>query len=90
MQRRLVFLGAISLLAVLTGCGGGGSRDFSLAIAPTTVAVTPGGAAQTITVDCITSKRLYWERKCGSRYLAQRFDGHTDDPIHRARRASAD
>ncbi len=54
MQSRIAFLGAISLLTVLTGCGGGGSSkptaDFTLAIAPSSVTVTPGGAAQTITV----------------------------------------
>ena len=54
MQPRTVFLGAISLLTVLTGCGGGGSSkstaDFTLAIAPSAVTITPGGAAQTITV----------------------------------------
>ena len=54
MQSRIAFLGAISLLTVLTGCGGGGSSkstaDFTLAIAPSSVTITPGGAAQTITV----------------------------------------
>jgi arylsulfate sulfotransferase len=50
MQPRIALLGAISLLTVLTGCGGGGSRDFNLAIVPSSVTVTPGGAAQNITV----------------------------------------
>ena len=54
MQPRIVFLGAISMLTVLSGCGGGGSSkstaDFTLAIAPSSVTITPGGAAQTMTV----------------------------------------
>jgi arylsulfate sulfotransferase len=58
MQSRIPFLCAISLLTVLTACSGGGtsssatteSADFTLAIVPASVTITPGGAAQTITV----------------------------------------
>jgi arylsulfate sulfotransferase len=66
MQSRVSLLCAISLLTVLTGCGGGSSNsnsgtagssgsttgpaDFTLAIAPASVTITPGGAAQTVTV----------------------------------------
>jgi arylsulfate sulfotransferase len=54
MQSPTAFLCAISLLTVLTGCGGGGSpkptADFTLAIAPSALTITSGGAAQTITV----------------------------------------
>src|ERR1700689_3953597 len=54
MQSRTAFLCAISLLAVLVGCGGGGSSkptaDFTLAIAPSALTITSGGAAQAITV----------------------------------------
>jgi arylsulfate sulfotransferase len=59
MQSRISLLCAISLLTVLTGCGGGGgtssntttgSGDFTLAIVPSSITITPGGAAQTVTV----------------------------------------
>ena len=58
MHSRISFLCAVSLLTVLTGCSGGGtssntttgSGDFSLAIVPSSITITPGGAAQTVTV----------------------------------------
>ena len=54
MQPRTAFLCATSLLTILTGCGGGGgpksTEDFTLAIAPSALTITSGGAAQTITV----------------------------------------
>jgi arylsulfate sulfotransferase len=58
MHSRMSFLCAVSLLTVLTGCSGGGtssntttgSGDFSLAIVPSSITITPGGAAQTVTI----------------------------------------
>jgi arylsulfate sulfotransferase len=56
MQSSAALLCAISLLTVLTGCGGGGggspksTADFTLAIAPSALTITSGGAPQTITV----------------------------------------
>lgn len=50
MQPRTTFLCAISLLAVLAGCGGGGSADFTLETAPSAVTLTPGGPAQAIAI----------------------------------------
>jgi arylsulfate sulfotransferase len=60
MQSRITFLCAVSLLTVFAGCSSGGSPsnsaatsesgDFTLAIAPSTVTINPGGPAQTITV----------------------------------------
>jgi len=66
MRLFLASLCAVSLLVSVAGCGGGGnstnnaspagstssgsSADFSLAIAPGTVTLIPGGAAQTATV----------------------------------------
>lgn len=54
MQSPTAFLCAISLLTVLTGCGGGGSpkstADFTLVIAPSALTITSGGAAQTFVV----------------------------------------
>ena len=57
MQSRITFLCATSLLAVLAGCSGGGSAsspaaaaDFTLAIAPSAITITPGGAPQTVTI----------------------------------------
>src|SRR5258708_21586777 len=58
MQSRIPFLCAILTLTVLTGCGGGGSSssattgsgDFTLAIAPSTLTITPGAPAQTVAV----------------------------------------
>ena len=60
MRARSAFLSAVSLLAALTGCSGGGSStstatsnspaDFTLAIAPQSIAVVPGGPAQAITI----------------------------------------
>lgn len=58
MHSRISFLCAVSLLTVLTGCSGGGtssntttgSGDFSLAIVPSSITITPGGAAQTVTL----------------------------------------
>jgi hypothetical protein len=57
MQPRTAFLWAASLLTILTGCGGGGSTspaDFTLAIAPSTIALTPGGPAQAIAITTST------------------------------------
>ena len=63
MRSRSPFLCAITLLTALTACSGGGSTsnsgttgssvarsDFTLAIVPASVTITPGGAAQTVTV----------------------------------------
>jgi arylsulfate sulfotransferase len=57
MRSRFPLLCTISLLTVLAGCGGGssstattGSGDFTVAIAPSSVTIAPGGAPQTVTV----------------------------------------
>lgn len=54
MRSPAAFLCTISLLTVLAGCGGGGSpkptADFTLAIAPSSVTISPGGPAQSFTV----------------------------------------
>jgi arylsulfate sulfotransferase len=60
MHARSAFICAVSLLIALTGCGGGGSStkaatselpaDFTLAIAPQSITVVPGGPAQAITI----------------------------------------
>ena len=53
MQPHTTFLCAISLLAVLAGCGGGGSTstaDFTLETSPSAVTLTPGGPAQAIAI----------------------------------------
>ena len=58
MQSPTAFLCAICVLIVLTGCGGGSNNsategataDFTLAIAPQTVTLTPGGAPQAISI----------------------------------------
>ena len=60
MQSRTAFLCAACLLAISTGCSGGGSStnaaasqspaDFTLAIVPSTITLTPGGSAQAITI----------------------------------------
>ncbi len=58
MRSRFPLLCAVSVLTILTGCGGGsnsgstatGFGDFSLAIVPSSITVTPGGAAQAVTL----------------------------------------
>lgn len=61
MRSRSPLFCTISLLTVLAGCSGGSSTsnnttgsavagDFTLAIVPSSVTITPGGAPQTITV----------------------------------------
>jgi arylsulfate sulfotransferase len=57
MRSRFPLLCAVSVLTILTGCGGGtsgnpatGSGDFSLAIVPSSITITPGGAAQAVTL----------------------------------------
>ena len=53
MQPRSASLCAISLISVLAGCSGGGSTslaDFTLAIAPSAITLTPGGPAQAIAI----------------------------------------
>jgi arylsulfate sulfotransferase len=48
---QLLFLSALLSFAALLGCGGGGSQtSFSLKVAPSTITVVPGGAAQMVTV----------------------------------------
>src|SRR5579859_680466 len=50
-KRIILFLASCSVAATLAGCGGGGSKtDFTLEVAPATVTVVPGGAAQILTV----------------------------------------
>src|SRR5215469_8842354 len=59
MKLQLLSLVVLLSACALIGCGGNGSKsqpqtqnqaDFSLAAAPATVSVTPGGAAQTVSV----------------------------------------
>jgi arylsulfate sulfotransferase len=66
MRSRIAFFWVASLFIGLTGCSGGGSgnstnggtststtglpADFTMAIVPSTITVTPGGAAQTIAI----------------------------------------
>ena len=57
MKLRFLSLSVPLLACALIGCGGSGSKtqpktqsDFSLAAAPASVTVTPGGAAQTVSV----------------------------------------
>ena len=45
-----VLLLASWAVTVLAGCGGGSKGDFTLEVAPATITVVPGGAAQTLTV----------------------------------------
>ena len=59
MKLQLLSLSVLLLACALIGCGGSGSKtqpstqnqsDFSLAAAPASVTVNPGGAAQTVSV----------------------------------------
>jgi arylsulfate sulfotransferase len=50
MKPQLLFLGALLSFAALLGCGGMNQADFSLVVAPSTITVVSGGAAQTLSV----------------------------------------
>src|SRR5579883_883430 len=56
MKRQLLCWGASLFLAALAGCGGGSMNsttsqgDFSVEVAPSTISIVPGGAAQILSV----------------------------------------
>ena len=63
--------------------------DFNLAIAPTSITAHTRRCCAEHHGNCVSSERLYRECERSSRDLAQRRDGHADDPIRRARWTAA-
>jgi hypothetical protein len=46
---------AVVAASVLAGCGGSSSKSFTLAVAPSTVSIIPGGSPQALTVSAVPS-----------------------------------